>query len=143
MAKLKITFPSPDSPRFTRFSKEFERAQKDMTAIGNRLQSNTKELPKFIDRIVEIVQLFVVPPALDDFLLSQANPLSADIDDVMALRERITKEEAAIKELILDLPITTIRQVFDEIGRVCAEAGHDFDQRIVATVQTEPALETE
>ena len=143
MAKLKLTFPSPDSPRFSRFSKDFDRSQRDMVSIGNRLKSNSNELPKYVDRIVEIIQLFVVPPALDEYLLKNANPLESDIDDVLALKERVAKEEAAIKDIILDLPLTQLRQAFDEIGRLCAEAGHAHSQRVAATAQAEEADESD
>lgn len=118
MANLKLSIPTPDSPRFARFSREFDRAQKDLIAIGNKIKKDGGALGKYIDRIVEIIALFVTPPSLETMPTTDAFDVPLEV--VMEVRTRVKEEEAAIKEYILDLPLTALNAAIEEIGQLCS-----------------------
>lgn len=119
MANLKLSIPTPDSPRFARFSKEFDRAQKDLIAIGNKIKKDGGALGRYVDRIVEIIALFVTPPSLETMPVG-ADAFDVPLEVVMEVRRRVKEEEAAIKEYILDLPLTALNAAIEEIGQLCA-----------------------
>lgn len=119
MANLKLSIPSPDSPRFARFSKEFDRAQKDLISIGNKVKKDGSALGKYVDRIVEIIALFVTPPSLET-MPTGADAFDVPLEVVMEVRKRVKEEEAAIKEYVLDLPLTALNAAIEEIGQLCA-----------------------
>lgn len=133
MANLKLSIPSPDSPRFARFSKEFSRAQKDMVSIGAKLKSSGKDLDKYVDRIVEIIALFITPPSLAT-IPTGVDAFDVPVDVLIEARKRVKEEEAAIKEYILDLPLTAMNAAFEEIGRLSAEAAQAINDAAAAQV---------
>lgn len=103
MAELILQFPSPDAPGWVRFTREIDGVRRDLTAMGKQMQTRQwKATQQNIDRIIEIILLFVPP----------------------------SEDKAAARETVLDFTFSELNSAIVRLGHLLAEGRAMLDRHI-------------